>query len=286
MKKFCIIANAEKDKNYETAEHIRSYLELKGKTCFLARDRFIPEDKGRYGEIIDIPLDTECIIILGGDGTMIQAANDLHEMDIPLLGVNLGTLGFLTEVEKQDIEGVLEELFDENYKVENRNMLEGIIKTREYSKSIGTALNDVVISKDGQCRLIKMLVYIDDQYIDTYVADGIIISTPTGSTGYNLSAGGPVLAPAVQAIIITPICPHSLNKRSLVVEPDSKVDICIGKLKEAMDDEAVAILDGNEIANMKTGDKITIVRTKSDAKIIKLSEFSFFKRMRQKLGNN
>lgn len=286
MNKFCVIANAEKDKNYETAEYIRGYLKLKGKECFLVRDRFIPADKGRYGEIGDIPGDTECIIILGGDGTMIQAANDLHDMDIPLLGVNLGTLGFLTEVEKQDIEGVLEELFDENYKVEKRNMLEARLETPAQPISLGTALNDVVISKDGQCRLIKMLVYVDDQFIDTYVADGIIISTPTGSTGYNLSAGGPVLAPAVQAIIITPICPHSLNKRSLVVEPDSKVEIKIGKCKEIMDDEGAAILDGNEAGKLKTGNTLTITRTKRDAKIIKLSEFSFFKRMRQKLSNN
>ncbi len=284
MDKFCVIANAEKDINYETAEYIRGFLELQGKRCLLVRDRFIEADEKRYAGIEEIPTDTDCIIILGGDGTMIQAAKDLHEMNIPLLGVNLGTLGFLTEVEKQDIDISLNELFKENFKIENRLMLEGNVCSKELSGFVGTALNDFVVSKEGQCRLIELEVFVDDEFIDAYVADGIIISTSTGSTGYNLSAGGPVLAPEVKAMIITPICPHSLNKRSLVVPAESKIIVQIGKSKELSDDEAVIISDGNEIAHMKTGEKIEIVRAMTDAKIVKLSGFSFFKRMRQKLS--
>ncbi len=283
MEKFCVITNADKDRGYKTAKYIFNFLTSKGKSCLLIRDRFIEEDIGKYAEIGEIPKDTQCIIVLGGDGTMIQVANDLHEMGIPILGVNLGTLGFLTEVEKQDIESSLEELFENHYRVENRIMLKGSIVKHGYE---GTALNDFVISKSGGCRLIELEVYVDDEFIETYVADGIIISTPTGSTGYNLSAGGPVLAPAVQAMIITPICPHSLNKRSLVVDSSSKILIRVGKTKEISDDEAVAISDGNEIVDLKTGESIEITRSDNDAKIIKLSGFSFFKRMRQKLSRD
>ncbi len=283
MEKFCVITNADKDRDYKTAKYIFNFLTSKGKSCLLIRDRFIEDDIGKYAEIEDIPKDTQCIIVLGGDGTMIQVANDLHKMEIPILGVNLGTLGFLTEVEKQDIESSLEELFENHYKVENRIMLKGSIVKHGYE---GTALNDFVISKSGGCRLIELEVYVDDEFIETYVADGIIISTPTGSTGYNLSAGGPVLAPAVQAMIITPICPHSLNKRSLVVDSSSKILIRIGKIKEITDDEAVAISDGNEIVYLKTGESIEVTRSENDAKIIKLSGFSFFKRMRQKLNRD
>lgn len=283
MEKFCVITNADKDREYETAKYIYDFLTSRGKSCLLIRDRFIENDIGKYAEIEEIPQDTQCIIVLGGDGTMIQAANDLHKMGIPILGVNLGTLGFLTEVEKSDIETSLEHLFMNHYKVENRIMLKGRIGKHNYE---GTALNDFVISKSGGCRLIEIEVYLDNEFIDTYIADGVIISTPTGSTGYNLSAGGPVLEPKVQAIIITPICPHSLNKRSLVVDSESEIVLRIGKTKASTEDEAVVISDGNEVVYLTTGEDIVITKLENNARIIKLSGFSFFKRMRKKLSRD
>lgn len=289
MDKFCVITNADKDREYETARYIATFLTAKGKSCLLIRDRFTEEFSNKYMEISEMPLDTECVIVLGGDGTMIQAANDLHDRKIPMLGVNLGTLGFLTEVEKHEIEESLEKLFQGKYRVEKRVMLTGSVISEskdlaDISTCSNTALNDFVITKSGGRRLIKLEVYVDEEFIDTYVADGLIISTPTGSTGYNLSAGGPVLAPAVQAMIITPICPHSLNKRSLVVDSGSVVRVCVGKTKEISDDEAVVIQDGNEIAYMRTGENIEITKSREQARIIKLEGFSFFKRMRMKLG--
>lgn len=286
MNRFCVIANAEKDKNYELAEYIRSYLITKGKKCILVRDRFVDMHIGKYVGFDEIPEDTECIIILGGDGTMIQAAKDLQNRKIPLLGVNLGTLGFLTEIEKQDLEASLDELFLERYKIQRRIMLRGKTTAGAAAFDNGTALNDFVISKDGQCRLIELAVYVGDEFIDTYVADGLILSTPTGSTGYNLSAGGPVIAPEVHAIIITPICPHSLNKRSLVVSAEDRVTVKIGKIKENSDDEAVVLIDGNEDRKLRTGDMLEVTCSGGEAQIIKLEGFSFFKRMRQKLNRD
>lgn len=278
MERFCVITNVDKDQNYETAEFIRSYLETKGKECILARDRFADRHGSRYVRTEEISRDVECMIVLGGDGTMIQAARDFHHLEIPLLGVNLGTLGFLTDVEKQDIEASLDELFLNHYRVENRVMLE--------SEGYGKALNDFVITKDGGRRLIEIEVYSGEEFVDTYVADGLILSTPTGSTGYNLSAGGPVLAPQVEAMIITPICPHSLNKRSLVVSSSDRIRIKIGKTKEHMEDAAAVLVDGVEAGKLTTGDEISIHKARQGAKIVKLDGFNFYRRMRQKLNRD
>lgn len=238
MKKFCVIANTGKDKGYETAEYIKGLIEKAGKQCIMVNDRFGEERREEYIDAADIPLDAECLLILGGDGTMIQAAKDFCKKQIPLLGVNLGTLGFLTEVEKQNIEESLQEIYVGNYKIEHRIMLEGIQKTGDKVTYNGVALNDFVLNKSRESRLITLHVYVNDELMDTYVCDGLIISTPTGSTAYNLSAGGPVLTPEVRAFIITPICPHSLNKRSLVLSAKDKIIVKVGKSKEIMDDYA------------------------------------------------
>lgn len=292
MEKFCVLANVEKDKDYETAEYVRGLIEANHRECIIVKDRFVEDSNAKkdFFDVKEIPADVECIIILGGDGTMIQAANDLYDLDIPLLGVNLGTLGFLTEVEKQNIEEALKRLYDDRYKVEKRMMLMGKAhielskkedRTNEYN---GLALNDFVISKDGVCRLITLHVYVNGELLDTYVADGIIVSTPTGSTGYNLSAGGPVLAPEVKAMIVTPICPHSLNKRSLVVSHHDLLEIVVGKSKENSDDEAVLITDGAITMELTTNDKLILKEADAETKIIKLTDCSFYRRLRDKLS--
>lgn len=285
MNNFCVLANIEKDKDYEMAEYIRNLIESNHRNCIIVKDRFVEDNnvEGFY-EVTEIPEKTECIIILGGDGTMIQAANDLSDLGIPLLGVNLGTLGFLTEVEKQNIEEALQQLYEDKYKVEKRMMLFGKAENQKTGEYRGLALNDFVISKDGVCRLITMKVYVNGELLDTYVADGIIVSTPTGSTGYNLSAGGPVLAPEVKAMIVTPICPHSLNKRSLVVSHHDVLEIVIGKSKENSDDEAVLITDGAISMELTTGDKLIVKEAEGETKIIKLTECSFYRRLRDKLS--
>lgn len=291
MEKFCVLANVEKDKDYETAEYIQGLIEKNQRHCMIVKDRFVEDRNAKdFFDVTEIPSDVECIIILGGDGTMIQAANDLCDLDIPLLGVNLGTLGFLTEVEKHNIEAALQQLYENRYKVEKRMMLMGEAylenntrnnNTKEYK---GLALNDFVISKDGVCRLITLHVYVNGELLDTYVADGMIVSTPTGSTGYNLSAGGPVLAPEVKAMIVTPICPHSLNKRSLVVSHKDVLEIVVGKSKENSDDEAVLITDGTITMELTTNDRLVIKEAEAETKILKLTDRSFYRRLRDKLS--
>ena len=196
--------------------------------CFRARGaeyavilpNFLEETGGirHFTAVQDIPKVAECAIVLGGDGTMIQAAIDLVHCDVPILGVNTGTLGFLTEVECQNLEEALERLLKDDYTTESRIMLKETAKFKgEDSRTSCYALNDMVIAKQGECRLITVKVFHGEELVDIYRADGLIVATPTGSTGYNLSAGGPVLVQGLHATVITPICAHSLNKRSTFV---------------------------------------------------------------------
>lgn len=285
MKKFCVVTNVEKDRGYKTAHYLKKLLEDMGKECILVQDRFIEAREKDFIDYQDIPLDTDCIIILGGDGTLIQAAIDMCRFNIPFLGVNLGTLGFLTEIETENLEEDLKKLLETDGKTEHRMLLHGRMSgSKEPGEKL--ALNDFVISKNGFCRLITMDVFVNDEWIDTYVADGLIVSTPTGSTGYNLSAGGPVLAPEVPAMIITPICPHSLNKRSLVVSSQDRIKVVIGQSKEASEDAAVVIADGTCLKNMVTGDWIEICPAKEKVHLIRLKDMSLFGRLRQKLGRD
>ena len=284
MEKLCILANIEKDKNYEIAEYIKQLIEKSGKKCIMVNDRFTKHKKKGYIHFKEIPTDVECLLTLGGDGTMLQAARDFCHMQIPLLGVNLGTLGFLTEVERQNIEEVLKEIFEGNYKIEHRMMLEGVKEENTKVSHKKIALNDFVLHKSNGRRLVTFHVYVNGELVDTYICDGLIFSTPTGSTAYNLAAGGPVLTPEMKAIIITPICPHSLNKRSLVLSASDKIIVEIGKSKESMDDYAVVNVDGSNVLDLMTGEKIQIQCCKQETKIIRLPSGSFYNRLREKLN--
>lgn len=285
MEKFCIITNNEKDKDYKISNRIRDYLIERGKSCIIAKESTLHiEEYDSYTDISVIDDEVECAIVLGGDGTLIQTANDLVYKDIPLLGVNLGTLGFLTEVEQDNIIPALERLFQGKCNIERRMMLEGTIVVQGSKGYYGHALNDIVITKRGLCRVITVNLYINEELIDTYLCDGVIVSTPTGSTGYNLSAGGPVVAPGLKGMLITAICPHSLNNRCIMVSANDQVILELGRSKEAKQDEAAAIYDGRITSLLTSGDQIVIERAKEETKLVKVTDTSFFQILRSKIG--
>lgn len=287
MDRFCMIVNSEKDINNHTADSIVKYIESRGRTCFIttALDNGVKNDGiGKYTRVDNIPADTECAIVLGGDGTILHAAKDLLHLDIPILGVNMGTVGYLAEIETQNFKPALEKVFQNACKIEKRLMLFGELYRNGDRCMQAHSLNDIVISRGGQCRLIVMHLYINDLLIDTYVADGLIVSTPTGSTGYNLSAGGPVMKPGINALVVTPICPHSLNKRSFVISSEDIIRLEIGQRKESMQDEAIVYFDGCEESQLKTGDTIEIKKADECTKIIKITENSYFDILKNKLG--
>lgn len=289
MKRFCVITNRDKEDSNSKAVYIQEYLEQKGGKCLILENRrVISEGVLHYTEADKIPEETECVLVLGGDGTMIQAAIDLVHSKLPILGINMGTVGFLTEVEPQNLERALDLMLQDKYTIENRIMLResSVTPTGTSSGKACYALNDVVLSKRGDCRLITIKVYINDELADIYRADGLIISTPTGSTGYNLSAGGPVMVPDTEATVITPICAHSLNKRSLVVSARDRIVLELGQTKDFQEDEAVLVVDGRTVRGLSTGDRLEVLVPEDQTRIVKLSGVSFYKKMRDKLNGN
>ena len=289
MKRFCVITNRDKEDSNRKAVYIQENLEQKGGKCLILENRrVISEGVLHYTEADKIPEETECVLVLGGDGTMIQAAIDLVHSKLPILGINMGTVGFLTEVEPQNLERALDLMLQDKYTIENRIMLResSVTPTGTSSGKACYALNDVVLSKRGDCRLITIKVYINDELADIYRADGLIISTPTGSTGYNLSAGGPVMVPDTEATVITPICAHSLNKRSLVVSAMDRIVLELGQTKDFQEDEAVLVVDGRTVRGLSTGDRLEVLVPEDQTRIVKLSGVSFYKKMRDKLNGN
>jgi len=218
-------------------------------------------------------------ITLGGDGTLLNTAREIASAGIPLCGINMGQLGFLTEVELPDISIALDKLINGEYVIEERLMLDAMIVRQGTNIHISSALNDVVISKSGVSRMIKLKLYIDDELTANYAADGLIIATSTGSTGYSLSAGGPIINPKLKVMVLTPICPHTLHAKSLVVaeQEEIKVSMVLNQ------DDAVLTIDGQTVYNLLPDDVVLVKRAPFRAGFIKLNGRSYYETLRTKL---
>ena len=264
------------------ANAIKEYMEQNEGSCVIATDYGKDPEREYSTDVKEIREETECVIVLGGDGTLLQAANDISQLELPMLGVNMGTLGFLTDIEKNQIYGALDLLLKDEYQIEERMVLQG--SYGENASIVSHALNDIVINKGRFYHLVSVKVYINNELLDEYIADGIIVSSPTGSTGYNLSAGGPVMLPTMEGIIITPICPHSLNNRSVVVSAEDEVMIEIGDTRDEQEHEAILIIDGMVQKTLQGGERITIQKAAVKTKLIKLGKMSFFEVFHEKLG--
>ncbi len=291
MKKFFIITNSEKDSDLETTVYIQDYIQKKGGICRIQKESHTNlQGQYSYTDPNGIDEDTEAILVLGGDGTLIQAARDVVDCRIPILGINLGTLGYLAEIDKNNILQALDALFEDTYELEERMLLEGG-SMQWQQEQWQVALNDVVISRKGHLRVVEYHIYVNDRYLTSYKADGIIIATPTGSTGYSMSAGGPIVAPNAQMILITPICPHTLNRTSVVLDANDRIGISIGfrhgENQEGMERhvEAVASFDAAHDIALCAGDRIEIQRSSKRMKLIKISKDSFLQVLSRKMGN-
>lgn len=267
MKTFYIYTNTLKDPTGEHTNYIRDYLSLKGCTV---------KDK------LDATVDG--MLVLGGDGTMLRAAKEYVGCHVPMIGVNLGTLGYLAEVEWEELGNALDGLISGQYEIESRMMLSGIPVVSGESMTPQTALNDIVISRKGALHVINFNIYVNGRLLSTYSADGMIISTPTGSTAYNLSAGGPIVEPRARLIMMTPVCSHTLvNNRTIILSEEDVIDIEIGRYKPGEKQEVDASFDGRCPVNLNEGDKIRIIRSDKFTKIIKLSDVSFLDIMHNKM---
>jgi NAD+ kinase len=276
MKSFYVVTNTAKDPDYSLTESVVKYLEKKGCYCgFVPFSRGFTPGEDRYVDPDMIPEDVEAIIVLGGDGTLLQAARDTFERSIPIIGVNLGDVGYLTDISAEDVYSALDALTENNYFIEKRMMLKGALYSRDSLIMDNIALNDIVISKSYDQRMIKLDINVDDSFLNTIYADGLIISSPTGSTGYSLSVGGPIMAPDADALLITPLAPHTLVSRSIVLSGSSKITIEQGTNKDGANGDAIVVFDGNVKSMMHTGDKVEIEKSKTDVKLIKLYKSSF-----------
>ena len=286
MDKFFIIANRQKDKELKTARKVEAYLNSKGKSCILREDT--SEQKARsnhYTDVEKIPKDVECIIVIGGDGTLLQAARDVVNRQIPLLGINMGTLGYLAEIDRSSIDGALNHLMLDEYTIEKRMMLNGKVYHKEELIAEDVALNDIVIGRDGPLHVTRFHNYVNGEFLNSYTADGIIIATATGSTGYSLSAGGPIVSPETNILIMTPVAPHTLNTRSVIFPAEDEITVEIGEGSQGCEAKAVVSFDGDTNVPMRTADRVAIRRSVKDTQIIKISNISFLEVLRRKMKN-
>jgi NAD+ kinase len=222
--------------------------------------------------------DVDALLTLGGDGTMLRGARLIGERQIPILGINLGRLGFLTACGGDELERALERLAGGDYVVQPRMALDSGSSRPTHSR--WRALNDVVLHKGGFARVVHLRVAVNGELIGAYAADGIIISTPTGSTAYNLSAGGPVVVPSFESIVVTPISPHTLAVRPVVLPPDSEVSV----KAEDSPEELLVTVDGQVGAMFTADDTLHVRRAERPVLVVRFREATFFSRMRRKLG--
>ena len=285
MKKFALLTNYSKDKRLVYTRMIKTYITENGGSYWIPRYISEPDKDGdqRY-DFSDMPEDIECVLVLGGDGTLLQAARELLQRHIPLLGINLGTLGFLTSAEKSELPKCLDSVLDDSCSIDERMMLEGVAYHGSEKIQMNIALNDVIIARAGFSRLVELKIYVNGELLSIYNADGIIVSTPTGATGYSLSAGGPIIFPQTDVIVITPICPHSLQARSLVVSGEDRIMIEIGRRRKTQTEEAMVTFDGRSAQELETGDRIEIYKAQETTQLIRLKGRSFYQVLQNKIG--
>ncbi|WP_047151498.1 NAD(+)/NADH kinase [Aneurinibacillus tyrosinisolvens] len=280
MKTIGIAMNKDKPNAWLVARELVRLLEEKNAGVYI--DQVVANHIERQDlalPIADFHKHVDIIFVLGGDGTLIGLAREIAPHSIPILGINLGHLGFLSESEPDDLPHAVDQILNGDYCVEHRMMLETEVIRNGNRINQSVALNDIGIAKGSFGRMIKCTVYVDDLYVGTYNGDGIIVSTPTGSTAYSLSAGGPIVVPYISAILLTPIAPHSLTARPMVLPCDEEIHVVV----DATHQDIGLTIDGQLGYPLELDDEIVIRRSPHMTSLIKWKERSFFEVVRKKL---
>ncbi len=285
MKNYAIISNRYKDEKGQLAKQVSDEIVKKGGKCYLFNN--VDDATGEYRIINhnDIPKEVECVITIGGDGTLLHAAKDLKSKDVVFVGVNKGTLGFLAEVNQNQIEEAIDRLFEDDFQMESRMMLEGEVIRDGKTVYSGNVLNEIVIHRGGDFAVTNLEVFVNNQLLGNYTADGMILATPTGSTAYNLSAGGPVARPDSKMIIMTPICPHTIGNMSIIFSQKDVLEIYVGPPKHLKIERRNVCFDGDSIFDIISGDVIRVRKAKEETKIAKLDDSSFLQAIKDKIGD-
>lgn len=266
-------ANVSREKGIELVGDIIRWLEARGCRVLLDESGLLKSWPDEMIRRLD------CLMVLGGDGTLLSSARIVAPHGVPIFGINLGRLGFLTEVDIPDVYDALQKLLDGRFSIEERMMLQADL-VREGKKVVSMiGLNDAVITKGALARLITLETCVNDEHFVTYPADGLIISSPTGSTAYSLSAGGPLVVPQLDVMLITPICPHTLWARPLVISPEAVVKVTLLSRQS----EVMLTVDGQEGVHVEYLDSVMVRRAPYRARFLKLTERTFFNILREKL---
>ena len=261
---------SKSDKRENEISKISEIIERNGSTVILNSDYCL--ESGFYDH-------TDLIIVLGGDGTILKVSEKSLERSIPILGINFGRIGFLTDLEKKDID-LIEKIFTKDYIIDERMMLKAEIFIDGIIENTYTALNDIIISRGLSSKMVDLALYIDDEYYSEIRADGVIFSTPTGSTAYSLSAGGSVIDPTSELIAITPICPHTLKSRPLIINKNRKISICH---KEETADYSYISFDGKESVPVKQNCRLNIEISDKKTKLIRILNRNFYSILKEKV---
>ena len=267
---------------WATACELSAWLKTRGIRA-VSESRQVIQDYANCGmesvETEQFQTEADFIVVLGGDGTMISTARLVGRREIPVLGINYGSLGYLTEFRIEEMFGALEAALAGNYEIDRRVMLDAVLLRDGEKVGGGRVLNDVVINKSVLARVIEIEVRLNEFFVNSFRADGLIISTPTGSTAYNLSAGGPIIYPSMNAIVLTPICPFTLTNRPIVVPDSAEI-----KLRLKYENEGVVLtLDGQVGYQMQTGDTVSIRKSATAFNLIQPPNRNYFDVLRDKL---
>ncbi|HWI64219.1 MAG TPA: NAD(+)/NADH kinase [Symbiobacteriaceae bacterium] len=282
MRKVLLVINTDKPMALDAARQLIPWLEARAFSVLVP-----PAGAGLVGRPdLSAPqgeawAGAEMLIVLGGDGTLIRAAQAVAPLGIPVLGVNTGHLGFLTELENTELFSALEGIMAGGYRIEERVMLSVSVQREGRQVFATTALNDAVVSKGPRARLVQLGVSVGETVVARYPADGVIVSTPTGSTAYSLSAGGPIVGPTVDVLMVTPICPHTMAARSIVVSGGELVTVSVLESPG----EVGLSADGNEPIPLFAGDRVLVSRAPFSARLVRRPGYSFYDVLRRKLAN-
>ena len=284
--KVAIFGQTYQDNNFNFVFELLDELEMVSSKISIEEDfsRLLNEkrrlkDYSVFTELIGLDASFDMFISFGGDGTILRATTYVKNLGIPIIGVNTGRLGFLSTFAKEDVSRLVQEFVKGNYTIEERTLLSIDVNTP--NKEIGAlnfALNEVTVSRKDTTSMITVETYLNDEYLTSYWADGLIVSTPTGSTGYSLSCGGPVIVPTAKSLVLTPIAPHNLNARPLVVSDDTII-----RLKVSGREENHLVSLDSRIASLENGNEICIKKADFTIKMIEYTSESFLKTLRNKL---
>lgn len=280
IRKIGIIANIRKEIALECSTGLKKWLLGQGMEVFLDEEiaAALGEENGLERQALAIAADL--LVVLGGDGAMLRAARSVRKFKIPIVGINLGTFGYLTEINLNEMYPSLERIIRGDYSTEERMMLDMEVVRDGRTSCEFTVLNDVVISRGNLTRIIDMETAVDGSYLTTFRADGLIISTPTGSTAYSLSAGGPIVFPSQNAIIINPICPHTLTNRPIILPSSMTIAVKVWSEEEGVNVD----LDGQESVTLNSGDTLIVRRSRYVTTLVSSANRDYLEILRSKLG--